>query len=297
MMENCGGGGVGWDNKCLSRRQFLCCVHFGLAGIVTSGGTLFGYGHFVEPRYLEVSHVPVEIPRLPPAFQGITIALLADLHIATAPDIHYLQLVVDRALEAYPALIALGGDYISTGAVEERTMLQSLVDRLRAPLGVYAILGNRDYDDGTKSRSVVAILRRGGATVLHNTSIAIRQGGETLYLVGVGDVLERQNDLGAALESVPPGACAILLVHEPDFADEAAGDPRIVLQLSGHSHAGQVRIAGIPRILPNLGQKYPEGLRQVGSLQLYTSRGIGEVDIPIRINCPPELPIISLTAA
>ncbi len=293
-MERDEGVGADWVDRRFSRRQFLRGSHLGLAAIVTSSGALGGYGHFVEPRFLDVCHVPIKVPRLPKVFQGITIALLTDLHIATAPDARYLNSVMDRALEASPTVIALGGDYISTGTAEERTILQSLVGRLRAPLGVYAILGNRDYDDGGKSSSVVMALRQGGATVLHNSGVAIRQAGQILYLAGVGDVLEGQDDLAAALDGVPPGGCAVLLAHEPDFADEVAMDARVVLQLSGHSHAGQVRIPGLPRMLPRLGRKYPEGLRRVGSLRLYTSRGIGEVDIPVRINCPPELPIISL---
>ncbi len=278
-----------------SRRQFL--QRLGLGGLLAglgSGGSLGAYGFLVEPRLLEVNRMPLRVRRLPQAFHGTTVALLADLHVGMAPDIAFLHSVVDRVLQASPTLVLLAGDYVISKDRDERRMVEELVSRLRAPLGIYAALGNHEH--WTEAGSVVAALERGGATVLRNECVALQRDGQTLYVAGVDDVRVRRDDLPSALKGIPADGCAVLLAHEPDFADEAAADSRVALQLSGHSHGGQVRLPFVPRILPRLGRKYPEGLYQVGPLQLYTSRGIGETWPPVRINCPPELPILELLA-
>jgi predicted MPP superfamily phosphohydrolase len=118
-----------------------------------------------------------------------------------------------------------------------------------------------------------------------------------LTLVGLDDVWERKHDLRAALAGVPDDECKLLLVHEPDYADEAAHYP-VDLQLSGHSHGGQINLPGYGRpVLPYLGQKYPAGLYQVGLMALYTNRGIGVISPPVRFNCPPEVTLLTLRAA
>jgi predicted MPP superfamily phosphohydrolase len=126
-------------------------------------------------------------------------------------------------------------------------------------------------------------------------------GGSPLWLAGVDDVWEQHHDLGAALAAVPRGEPVLLLVHEPDFADQAARSAhRIFLQLSGHSHGGQVNLPFYgPLVLPWLGRKYPAGLRTVAgsALQVYTSRGIGVIAPPLRFNCRPEVARLTLARA
>lgn len=125
----------------------------------------------------------------------------------------------------------------------------------------------------------------------------VEEDGARLWIAGIDDVLTGAPDLHNALRQVPVGDVTILLAHEPDYADAASRFP-VHLQLSGHSHGGQVRLPllGAP-ILPSLARKYPAGLRQVGNLQLYTNRGIGVIDPPIRINCPPEITLLTLRSA
>ena len=133
--------------------------------------------------------------------------------------------------------------------------------------------------------------------MLRNAGRLIESNGDVFWLAGVDDVWEQHADLNAALASAPPGVLKILLAHEPDYADVVAADGRVSLQLSGHSHGGQVRLpfVGVPR-LPYLGTKYPYGLRRVGNLWLYTNRGIGVIAPPIRFNCRPEVTLITLTS-
>jgi predicted MPP superfamily phosphohydrolase len=164
---------------------------------------------------------------------------------------------------------------------------------------VYAVPGNHDY--WTDIDQVAAELGAAGLTLLRNESrrLEAADGADAaLWLVGLDDVMERHHDLEAALAGVPVDEPVLLLVHEPDFADEAARAPHhLVLQLSGHSHGGQVNLPILGRpVLPWLGRKYPAGLRSVtgSGLQVYTNRGIGLIAPPLRFNCRPEVTLLTL---
>jgi len=168
--------------------------------------------------------------------------------------------------------------------------------RLSAPDGVYAILGNHDW--WTDAKVVVGALRQAGVTTLQNEHVAIRRGLSRLYLAGVDDVMEARADLRAALQGVPEDAGVVLLAHEPDYADLAARDARVFLQLSGHVHGGQVRLPGMaPFARPPWGEKYPDGWYRVKKLQLYVNRGLGVSFPPVRLFCRPEVTLAILKAA
>jgi predicted MPP superfamily phosphohydrolase len=120
-------------------------------------------------------------------------------------------------------------------------------------------------------------------------------GGELLYLAGVDDGWSGQPDLKAALDEHRGNTPVILLAHEPDLADAFARDGRVSLQLSGHTHGGQVRVPALgPIILPYLGQKYDQGLHRVNDMWIYTNRGLGVIPPPVRLNCRPEITEITL---
>jgi predicted MPP superfamily phosphohydrolase len=155
---------------------------------------------------------------------------------------------------------------------------------------VLACLGNHDH--WTDADAVAGALTDAGITVLRN---AAREVADGLWVAAVDDVWERYADLEKALEGVPAGATVVLLAHEPDYADEVAADGRVSLQLSGHSHGGQVRLpfAG-PLVLPYLGRKYPAGLYRVGEMWLYVNRGVGLVSPAVRFNCRPEVTVLRL---
>jgi predicted MPP superfamily phosphohydrolase len=158
-----------------------------------------------------------------------------------------------------------------------------------------AILGNHDH--WNDAAIVTGALVDRGIRVLRNESFAIERGHERLWISGVDDVLEKQDDLPKTLAAVPETEATVLLAHEPDFADYVAGFP-VDLQLSGHSHGGQVRIPGLgPIVLPDLARKYHSGLNRVGRLQVYTSRGLGVINPPVRLNCPPEITLLTLLKA
>ncbi len=233
------------------------------------------------------------IPRLPRPFDGMTIAQISDLHAGDFTNAERLRAVVDTVLGLEPDLVVVTGDFITHLRSDGADIVRRELSRLRGPLGILGVLGNHDY--WSSALVVGRAVRAAGLNLMRNSHEVIARDGERIYIVGVDDVWERQNDLGKAMQGVPVNACAFLLAHEPDFADEACVDRRLVLQLSGHSHGGQVRLPGLgaPH-LPNMGRKYPEGLRKVGQMWLYTNRGIGVVFPPLRVNCPPEVTLFEL---
>jgi predicted MPP superfamily phosphohydrolase len=282
---------MGFAGMSFSRRRFLKW----LAGSLLGGTALTGVGASwtlkIEPRWLVVEEVIVPLRRLPPALDGLRIAHLSDLHLG--PDIRaeHLEEAAALTMSLQADLIVLTGDYVTRRAEYGPGLVKPL-SRLRAPLGVYATLGNHDHWAG--AQEIANHLAAAGLSVMRNASRPITRDGATLWLVGLDDVWFGSGDLREALAGVPPDACKVALVHEPDFADRSARHD-IDLQLSGHTHGGQVRLPGLgPLILPKWGRKYPIGLQRAGETWVYTSRGVGLVSPPIRFNCPPEIALLTL---
>jgi hypothetical protein len=244
-----------------------------------------------------LERVTIPIAGLPPALEGLRIVQMSDLHLHPYTQIGLIEQAVDLANRLEPDLVALTGDYVlSSGA--SILELAPVLGRLRARLGVFAVLGNHDMWKGP--RTITQELEQAGITVFANAgrALQIERGDErgTLYLAGLSDGLTGHPDLRHALRDMPSNATCILLMHVPDVADEYAADGRVALQLSGHSHGGQVRLPGRGAlILPPMGVKYDHGLYRVGDMWLYTNRGIGVTGPPVRFNCRPEVTQITLT--
>jgi predicted MPP superfamily phosphohydrolase len=167
---------------------------------------------------------------------------------------------------------------------------------LNATHGVFSVLGNHDHM--TNKRVVLTGLKESGLPVLINDGVTLSRGQQVLYLAGLDDGRRGHPDLPKALEKRPGQVPTILLVHEPDFADTYSTDGTISLQLSGHSHGGQIRLPGVGALaLPRYGRKYDQGLYRVQDMWLYTTRGIGVTGPPIRLNCRPEITEITLVQA
>jgi uncharacterized protein len=210
-------------------------------------------------------------------------------------QLELVQKAVTLANGLQPDLIVLTGDYVLESE-ESIFELAPALAALNARYGIFTVLGNHDL--WTNAKTVRRGLQQAGLPVLINEGVSLSVGPAELYLAGLDDGWSGQPDLKPALAQLPPDTPAILLAHEPDLADTFALDGRISLQLSGHSHGGQVRLPGLGApVLPYLGQKYDQGLYQVGSMWLYTNRGIGLGPAPIRFNCPPEITEITLVSA
>lgn len=276
----------------MTRRAFL-------RGSLATAGAGIGtylYARTVEPTWLDIVHVEMPLRNLPNAFADFTIAQISDLHLGPYVQPAYIDTVVDSVLALNADAIVITGDFVSRVTQGEPDMLVQTLSRLQAPDGVHAILGNHDWWEN--GPLIADSLRRAGVNVLSNKNLNWRRDGQTLYLAGVDDVWCGKNDLHAALYGIPADAAVVALVHEPDFADIVAQDARVILQLSGHSHGGQVCVPFYGGLhFPRWAKKYTSGLYQVGDLTLYTNRGIGMVVWPIRFACRPEVTLFSLKPA
>ncbi len=257
-----------------------------------------------EPNHLQLARVEIVLRRLPGELDGFTIVQLSDFHYDPYFSVVPIEAAVCMSNELAPDLVVLTGDFVSTPgfgnfarvrrAARQAGPCAHILQSLRAPLGVWAVLGN--HDALSDPHHIEAALRAVDIQVLSNAAIPLAHAGRRLWLAGVQDVLAGAPDLKQALSGVPASEPVVLLAHEPDFADVVAHYP-VDLQLSGHSHGGQVRFPLLGAVyLPRLARKYPEGLRQINRLTLYTNVGIGTLDIPVRWNCPPEVTLITLRA-
>lgn len=273
-----------------TRRTFLQ----GLAGASLTAVAGYTYTTQIEPERLTIESVQVPIRGLKPALEGFKIVQLSDFHLYPFTQINLVETAVALANSLRPDVIVLTGDYVleTADAIFE---LAPVLAGLNSPHGVFATLGNHDW--WTDARVVQQGLTEVGLTLLDNQGVALPVGKEVLFLAGVDDCWSGRPDLETALQGLRAGETAVLLAHEPDFADEFAQNGRINLQLSGHTHGGQVRIPGLGApILPLYGKKYDMGLHQVSDMWVYTTRGIGVIDPPVRFNCPPEVSELILTA-
>ena len=245
-----------------------------------------------RPSDFALYRLEVEIPGLESAFDGYTVAHLTDIHLGQWLSPARLEGVTDLTNGLEADLIALTGDYLSYDLDGSARDLEKAFGQLRAKDGVFAVLGNHDHWVGADR--VRGLLDRCGIRELRNDVVTLRRGAAVLHLAGVDDVMVHQDDMPRVMERLPEGP-ALLLAHEPDFADRAARTGRFGLQLSGHSHGGQV-------VLPRFGPlirgphcwKYPLDRYRVGKMTLYTNRGLGSNMWWIRVNCPPEIALVSL---
>ena len=286
------------SGKRLSRRDFLKLLKTGaidLALLAAGGGI---YSFLVEPGLVRVESVSLKLRRLTPGFSGIRMAQISDIHMGGWMNAEHLQNVVDLVVAQKPDVLLFTGDFLighvfdadSEQAVRD---LITILTPLAASFPSFAILGNHDY--WTDPEAVREVLRSCNIADLTNTVFTMTRGAEKLHLCGVDDIWEGDVRMDNVLGQIANDGAAILLAHEPDFADTSAATGRFDLQVSGHSHGGQVVIPFIgPPILPYLGRKYPSGLYQVGKMYQYTSRGVGMGRLPVRFNCPPEITLFIL---
>jgi len=263
-----------------------------------------------EPFHPQVTYHSIELSKLPQSLDGLRIVHLSDLHYGQTIKDGYLQRVVCTVNALHPDIVVITGDMVpgygvrtnplSPKATARRITIERanrcgrIMGGLRANYGVYAVPGN--HDERTMAADAVTNgFRAAKIVMLNNENVLLSIHGQHLWLAGTRSALAQNADFGKALAKVNPEEPVILLAHEPDVADRVANEyPFVDLQLSGHSHGGQVRLFGAEPVLPTLGRKYPMGLYQVGQMALYTTRGIGLVQPPMRLFCLPEISVLTL---
>jgi uncharacterized protein len=280
-----------------SRRQLLHRAFQLGVGAVGLGGLTIAYG-FWEASQIRLKRATIALPHLPPVFTGKTIAVLADLHHGPFVGIQYIREAVKLANSLSPDAIALVGDFAHRGTdtLEQLPPCMEALSELKAPLGVFAVPGNHDMQmEGAVYREVI---RTTPLIDLTNRSVCLTLGGKRLWLAGVDDLACGQPDIDAALADVPENSAVVLLSHNPDFAEDQPND-RVGLILSGHTHGGQFYLPGTGAMwLPSkYGEKYRSGLVKGPASQVFVSRGLGESGVPLRLNCPPEINLLTLIPA
>lgn len=279
-----------------SRRKFLIGTGAAAAGLALYSGEVARHEVSFDTRTIPITNLPTP-------FHGYRIVQISDIHLDEFTEPYFLERIVHHVNALNPHLVLLTGDFVTRGAftfVDARSSAYrcaEILSTLTAPLR-YGILGNHDVTVGAPL--VIEALTSYGTPVLVNQYVAIEQGGERFWLCGVDDPDTRRPNLDLAIPA-NPNAPVILMAHEPDYADDVLLHPRaplIDLMLSGHTHGGQIRLPFLGAlVLPPLGRKYVEGLFHLKQMQLYVNRGIGTVGLPFRLNCPPEISVLTLQPA
>lgn len=265
--------------------------------ILTIGLSLAVWAVLIEPAWVVTRESVVPIARWPAALGPLKIVALADLHTgAPHVTVEKLRDIVTAVNAARPDLIVLLGDYVIHDVVggrfvEPEPTAAALRD-LRAPLGVFAVLGNHDWwYDGAR---VTRALEGAGVRVLEDAAVSVTANGRSLWIAGVSDALTRRADVTRALAPVPDGAPVIVLTHYPDLFVRMPA--RVLLTLAGHTHGGQVNLPVLGRLIvpSRYGERYAIGHVHENGRDLFVTPGIGTSIIPVRFRVPPEISLITV---
>lgn len=284
----------------LTRRDFLKLSGVGAVNFILLamlGGT--GYGFLLEPHWLQVERVRLTLPRLPRTLSGLRVAQISDIHMGGWMNRQRFQRVADAIRKQNPDVLLMTGDFLlghrfTDAAWQALQDLRDVLSPLAKSIPTFAVLGNHDH--WMNPQAVRQMLCASGVHDLTNGVITLTREGESLHLCGVDDVWRGDARLEEVIAQLgDKNSVAILLAHEPDYADTSAATGMFDLQVSGHTHGGQVVIPFYgPPVLPHMGRRYPSGLYKVGNMFQYTNRGVGMHRLSFRINCPPEITIFEL---
>jgi hypothetical protein len=291
------------EYKTFSRRDLI------KGGILTAGGLALSSFNTVSAgtKSVEITTEEMVIPNLAPQFNGMKVTLASDFHSSVHMPLYDLKKIVKRINELGSDIILLPGDFVTSMKSEFPPILEAFSE-LKAPKGIFATTGNHDHD--VDADMISAGLEDIGITMIRNDNKAIDMKGEKLYLLGIDDNVSNSIDeyidgkaapqIEAMFKGVPDDAATILLCHRPYKFDEYA-KTGIALMVSGHTHGGQIVLARFGRSvisLCSLASNFVDGIYEKVTgkhkAKMYVSRGLGVVDIPIRINCPPEITQLTL---
>ncbi len=252
----------------------------------------------LETTQVQLTHLPIKIAKLPPAFQHFKIIQLSDVHHSSFVNEAEITTAAQRVNELQPDLIVLTGDYVSH-SVDFIPGCARALGHLKAKHGVFAVLGNHDH--WTDGELMKTALERQGIRVLCNEMERIEKDGASICLAGVDDMMVKLDDMKAALAETSRAETRILLAHNPALIREAAR-AGVDLMLSGHTHGGQInwkllvpqKETRLSRWLHRPSRKFMRGHAVLGNTQLYVNRGFGTVVVPLRFGCTPEITMIEL---
>jgi predicted MPP superfamily phosphohydrolase len=260
---------------------------------LTAGLTQVARAAFAEPYQLAVERHAVALKRLPRELDGLRVVHLSDIHHSPFTGREQVERAVEVANSLQPDIIALTGDYIS----HEREYIQpcaEMLGRLRARRGVYAVLGN--HDNWVDAELITDLFRLAGIRVLNNEGMRFEDGGASFWLAGVNDTMVGLEDLPLALAGSSEDELKLLLAHNPIILRRAAR-AGVDLVLAGHTHGGQVTWRSERSASGRVRRRILRGLGRRGNTQIYVTRGLGTVVLPVRYGCPPEVSLLQLRCA
>lgn len=288
-------------------RLFKSKLRIALAAALVVTALLAAWAFWLEPASLTVRRVSLAVPGWRAEHAGLKVALLTDLHVgAPHMSLERLRRVVERTNAEAPDVVLITGDFViggpkdeggerggvAGGTLVEPEPIAGELKHLRAPLGVYAVLGNHDWwFDGER---ITRALEGAGLRVLENQAVRVERGGRSFWLAGVADLWTRRPSIEGALREVTTADPVILFTHNPDIFP---GVPvRVSLTVAGHTHGGQVNLPlfGRPVVPSRFGQEYAYGHVVEGGRHLYVGGGVGTSIIPVRFRVPPEVVVLSL---
>ena len=266
-----------------------------VAGLLILFGLLFFSYCFFESRWIKVTEIEIRSADIPGSFEGSKIVFISDIHLGPYMSPQRLSGIVNQINGMNPEMIILGGDYVHYQSEYIGPVFAEL-GKLRAGLGVFAVLGNHDHyaGEGLTRKMIVKY----GIKNIDNQSVWVKKGKDSIKIGGVGDLWEDIQLPENTLKGLMKSNFAILVSHQPDYIENMNTD-LIDLTLSGHTHGGQITFFGwwAPVLPSDYGQKYRYGLIDSGTMKSVISSGVGTVAVPFRFFCRPEIVVIKLKAA
>ena len=280
----------------MNRRTFLKRILGSTIALFGVGGGTYYYAHEIEPASLKITKEIITSPKIPTPFNHFKIVQFSDTHLGFQYSFSQLEKLVKKINEQQPDLIVFTGDLIDEPQTfQSSQQLIEILQQLQANVGRFWIYGNHDHG-GYGTEMVNDIMTQANFQLLKNSHESIKVENEAITLVGVDDLILGSPDLDSALSNSNEDQFTILLAHEPDYASVAV-DHFVDVQLSGHSHGGQVRFPFIGHLYtPIYAEKYVQGKYELnnGEFLLYVNRGIGTTRLPFRFLCKPELHVFTL---
>ena len=268
-----------------------------LDAIILLIGLLMFYGFLIEPGRLVVRQQTIEISNWPSELNGLKIAVLSDIHVDDwFVNERKVRTIVERTNQLQPELIVILGDYMSGDGMVRRTVAPKvfapILKELRAPHGVYSVLGNHDWwADGKKLRQE---LEQNGIKVLENETAQLNARNRSLWLIGLSDLWTRPQKIDETVATVPQGEPIIALAHNPDIFQKLP--QHVPLLIAGHTHGGQVRFPFIGSVVEStrMGDRYSRGHIFENNHHLFVTSGIGTSIMPVRFGVTPEIVLLTL---
>lgn len=296
-----------------ARRWKFNIVSVALFLILLTVWSVIFYGSFVEPRILAVDTEKIDISKtaagaLSAPKETLRAVLISDIHVGLYKKDSWVTQVVEKINSLKPDVVFIAGDFIYDNAKQAKYLTP--LKNLKIPLGVYAVLGNHDYDEGrdfnttsakTRANTVKKTLEAAGVKVLVNSGVKLRKGKKYFYVLGLDDLWTFNANVKEALKTVGYGLTIphpnIFLAHNPDvvmLSELKEAD----LILAGHTHGGQIRtpwLTSIPRIPTALGDKYDRGLFSFKNIKLFITNGVSEWGPRARLFTPPEIAVLEIS--